>query len=54
MPGTFYKLLEVQRGKDTWFQGKESKDQKEAFSLVANTHDFHGKGFGLDSEIMGK
>lgn len=44
----FYKLLEVQRGKDTCFPGKESKRQKEAFSLVANTHDFHGKRFGLN------
>ena len=50
----FYKLLEVQWSKNTCFPGKESKHQKEAFSLVANTHDFHGKGFGLDSEKMGK
>lgn len=49
----FYKLLKVQCGKDLCFPGTKSKDQKEAFRTV-NTHDFHDKEFGLDSEIMGR
>ena len=50
--GMFYKLLEVQCGKDPHFPGRKNKNQKEVFSLIVNTHDFLGKECGLDSEAV--
>lgn len=52
MPGTFYKLLEIQCGKDQGFPSRESKNLNKAFCLLVNIHDFLGKEFGLSSEIM--